>query len=202
MVIPHAEHQHHTRSHRLGDPRKPTVLAETIRIPKRLFRRCAKVRRDGIERGRHPRDVHFRVLNHLTVLNVQPADLLERAARSARVRDELRHDGEFGVGVHGLAWTVEACGTHTERVEVAPVGIAAAAISVARTTAGGAAAARGLRPVAGVRGVCGRYRVGFPDVHLVAAAAVVPGTGVNIVACGLPAFGVGLTEMLENDKYH
>lgn len=190
MVVPDGEYEHHTRRHALRDTSHAAVLAEAIRVAKRLLRVVAVRLRDGVVRRGHSGDVDLAVLDDLAVLHVDAADLLERARRGAGVGEELGDDSHLLSGVDGLSRAVERLDAHTERVEVAAVGVAGAGVAAAgarATTASVARATRLLDVVAWVGGDGGGYRVGLPDVHLVAATAVVARSGVGVVARGLPS---------------
>ena len=131
------------------------------------------------------------LLDDSAALDPDTTDLNEFTSVSHIISDELSNDGNLGVGVDGLSWSVEAGGTLTVRVEIATVLVDDSVVSVATVTAVGGVVATEETGVTGwMWGVGVGDGVGFPDVHLVAARAVLAGTGVGRGAG--PAIGVGL----------
>ena len=68
------------------------------------------------------------VLNHLTVLHVQTANLDQVTGRSVIVSQELRNDGQFLVSIDGGIGAVEGARAHSVRVVVAAVFVADALV--------------------------------------------------------------------------
>ena len=129
-------------------------------------------------------------------MHVNAVYLAERARVGAVGGDELRHDGE-GLGrVDGHARAVERVVAHAVRVEVAAVLVAAPVVAVRAHTARRVGSADRLaRFLADVRRDGRRDLVGFPDVHLVAAAALATRAGVGVVGRWGPVEDVGLCEV-------
>lgn len=141
----------------------------------------------------HSVDVDLGVLDNLSVLLVDTADLLEVAGGLAVVGNELSDDGHLGVGVDSLALAIEAGVSHTVGVEVASVLVADTEVSVWSVVAAlGAGAALLLGGGARVRSVGGSHAVGLPDIHLVAASSVLALTGVWIEIRWSPSVDVAL----------
>lgn len=75
-----------------------------------------------------------RVLDDLTVLDVDTLDFLERAGVCAVGGDELSDDGHLCLGVDGLAGSVEPGVAHAVGVEVTTVLVADSAVPLGSVT--------------------------------------------------------------------
>jgi len=69
-------------------------------------------------KGIHPADSDLGILDSLTVLDIDATDFGEGVTGA----NELGDTGDLGVGVDGLALTVERLVTHVERIEARPSG--------------------------------------------------------------------------------
>jgi len=69
-------------------------------------------------KGIHPADSDLGILDNLTVLDVDATGFGEGVSGA----NELGDNGDLGVGVDGLALTVERLVTHVERIEARPSG--------------------------------------------------------------------------------
>ena len=135
---------------------------------------------NGVVRGGNTRNIGDGVLDHLAVLHIEAADFGKCAGGGAIRGDELGDDSELGGGVDGLLGA-------KERLVAEAVGVEIAAGFVAGAGCGAGLSIDGAADVGGVRGVEG---VGFPDIHFVAAGAVVTVSGVGRGA--VPVKDVGL----------
>lgn len=190
VVVPDAHDEDDAVAERLAHGGETTLLLEGVGVRERGLLRGAEAVGDGVAGG-HASDVDLGVLDDLAALHVNAADLAERARGGTGVRDELGHDGHLGARVDGEALAVERLVAHAEGVEIATVGIADALVP-AVDGAVFASAAVHARDGAGVRGVGGRDGVGLPDIHLIAARAVVARSGVRVVGRRGPANDVSL----------
>ena len=128
---------------------------------------------------------------------------------------ELSDDGELLGRIDGLAGAEESCVAHAELivaisdiqllkerktyaygVEVASIRVADACVAVGGTSSTAIASLDGAQRLADG---CARMRrnslgdgVGFPDIHLGAAASVVSASRVGAVGLGSPALNIGL----------
>ena len=192
VVVPDRQHKYNTARERLAHLLQSTLVREQVRVGERRLLLRAELVRDRVERGVDSGDVDFAVLDHDTVLDVETADLRERAGGRVVVGQELGDDRERLGGVDGHACTVERGVAHAERVEVAASrvtetgGSTSALVARARIEADGAA---------GVGRVGGSHGVGLPDVHLAAAGTHVAGTRVGRVRVASPSSDVGLEKM-------
>lgn len=134
---------------------------------------------NGIVRGGDARDVGSGVLDHLAVLHIEAADFGKFTGSGTVRGDKLGDDGKFRGGVDSLLGA-------KERLVAEAVGVQVAAGFVAGAGCGAGLAVRGadVGCVGGVEGV------GFPDVHFVAAGAVVACSRVGRGA--VPVEDVGL----------
>ncbi len=108
----------------------------------------------------------------LSVLDVEAADLAERSVGRPVSGDELGDERELGVGVYSHAWAIKVFYALAEGIEIAAILVADTTVAVVAVTAVVAGAAGLAGGGADVGGVSGGDRVGFPDIHLVAAGSV------------------------------
>ncbi len=151
----------------------------------------AEVGGDRVEGG-HARDAGLRVHDDLVVLDVEAADLAERARGGVVVSEELRDDSEGLGGVDGHAGAVEGGVAHAERVEVAAVRVAKTAKAVRGRSAIVTSALSLFLDCARVGSEGGGDGVGLPNIHLIATCAHRASSSVGVVGRCRPAFNVGL----------
>ena len=97
MIVPQTHDEHHALLHGGRHAGEAALLIEGVLVAERLLLGVAEGRSERV--AGVVRDGGLRVGERLAVLNVEALDFRERAARS----DELCDDGEFGIGVDGLA---------------------------------------------------------------------------------------------------
>lgn len=133
----------------------------------------------------------LRVGNDHAVLDVEALDLVQI---SAGISEELGNDGELGVGIDGLARSIEGGVTLAVRVEIASIRVGSTGVPVIGVgTATIITVADGLSNcVGGVRSQSSRNGVGLPDIQFSTARAIATETGVGAVARGFPALYIGL----------
>lgn len=153
-IPPHAENENHTPGQRAAH------TLETIEAVKcRRAGSNAELVSHAVS-GCRTLNINRCVLDDLTILDIQTADLSEDTV----IRWELRDDGEGAGGVDDQTGAVE--GAVAE-------GVVVVAAAVLVTDAGGLAfrTCAGVDTIdaAGVGGVGGSCVVGFPDVHFIAA---------------------------------
>jgi len=162
---------------------KTSVLCEAVGVSKGGLRIRAELLGDRVGGREEAREVDFGVLDDLAVLLVDTTDLGQCTRGRVVVGDELRHDGELLAGVNGHALAVEVLDAQAERIEVAAIGVAETAITIrgiALLTSAALLAAT-VGSFAGVGSVCRRDRIGFPNIHLRAARAVLTQASVGII---------------------
>jgi len=180
MVVPNTQYENHTRCQRLTHVSKSTVILETSSISESSLLRITVGGGNGVVSG-HTGDVDFRVLDNLTVLNIQTSDFAKATARTVGARQELGDDREFLGGVDDEVGTVEAVITHTEGVEVATIGIAETSVSVGGTAVSASAHCLSLN-AAWVGSIGCRDGVGFPNVHFIAARSRVTRSSIGVAS--------------------
>lgn len=191
LVVPNTKRQHHPIPQSRFHPRYPTLGVEAIDIPDRSLLARAELLRYGVVRG-HAGDIDFRVLDDITVLNVNTADLSEVSVGRVIRGEELGDDGHLLRGVNYEPGTEEGCIAHTVGVEIAAVGIAGAVVAVSGGVTLRTTAAVLTLDSTRMSGVGSGNAVSFPDIHFVAAGSVVACSTVGI-SCGRnPAFYVSL----------
>lgn len=119
VVVPDAQDQDHLLE-LLAHLGQPPYGGEVVVVPEGRLLLRAELVRDVVDRV-DARDGRDGVGDHRAALHVEALDGLEVAGVGARVRDELRHDGEGLGGVDRLGGAVEVLVAHAEGVEVAAV---------------------------------------------------------------------------------
>lgn len=190
MVVPDRQSENHTLTESISELLESTLPGEVVVIAESSLCSSAEGIGDGVSGDAS--DVRVRVGEDYTVLLVFPADLNEVAVCGTVPGDELGDDGELCVGVDGLSLSVERDVTHAVAVEIATVLVADTSIAVGAISALGARAAGQARGSARMRGIGGGHVVCFPDIHLVAASSIAPGTGIDVGARRGPIEYVGL----------
>lgn len=192
MVIPDAESEHHSSVEGITHSLQATLGSKVVPVAEGGLLLGAEVVADGVGGG-DSGDVGRRVLDDLAVLDIETADLSERAIGGSVSGDELGDDGELGAGIDGHPLAEERLVAHTVRVEIATVLVADAVVPVIGiVTALGARATSLSLGRANVRGVGSGVEVAFPDIHFTATCAVLARPGVDIVGRWFPADGVRL----------
>lgn len=104
-------------------------------------------------------------------MDVEAADLGQRAGVGTIGSDELGDDAEDLAGINGQTLAVEGSVSHAVRVEIASVRIAKSAVTRCRGSTALGTGAFGLANSAAARvwGVSRGNLVRFPDIHLRAA---------------------------------
>lgn len=92
----------------------------------------------------------------------------------------LSHDSDLLAGVNSLAQSEEGSVSHTVGVEVTPILVTDASVSVVAITTLGTTATEETVGTAGMGSVGGGHRVGFPDIHFTTAGTEVSGSGVGV----------------------
>ncbi len=191
MVIPDTHNQSHARLKGITHDCQSTTASERVGVAKGGLLGGAEVVCDGVVRV-HAVDVRSGVLDDFAVLNVDTTDFDEVAGRGVVGGDELGDDGELGAGIDGQASAEEGLVSHAVRVEIAAILVTRSVVPLVIITAVGAGAALLSGNIANMRSVGGRLGVGFPDVHLIAARAVLAGSGVGVAVGRSPVKNVGL----------
>ena len=191
MVVPKTKRQYHPFPQSSFHSRHPTLGLEAIGVPDRSLQACAELLRDGVVCG-HTRDVDFRVLDDLAVLDVNTTDLSELSVGRVIGGEELGDDGHLLGGVDCEPGAEEGCISHAVGIKVAAIGVADAIVAVGGGVAFRAAAAVLTLDSTGMSGIGSGYAVGFPDVHFVAACSVLACSTVGISWRRSPPFYVGL----------
>lgn len=189
---PQTHHQDHALLHGSSHAGQSTVLGEIVSVAKGLLLSSAELGGDRV--ASHAGDVGVGLRNDFAVLDVEALDLAEGAGVSTVISEELRHNSEGLGGVDNLARPVERSVAHAVRVEVTAVRITLSRIAVGRVCATAVIpiAHRLSWRVAWVRSDRIGDAVGFPDIHLSAARAVVANPSVGVVRRRLPALDVSL----------
>ena len=183
VIVPDTHHENHSPGERSTHVRETAHRGLSIGPAERRRFSSAEGVTDGILGGGDARNVGCGVLDHLAILHIEAADFDEFTGGSAVRCDELGDDGEFGGGVNSLFGAKEGCVAKAVGVEVAAGFVAGAG--------GGAGLAGGSANVRSVGGVEG---VGFPDVHFIAAGAVVAISGVGRGAVPVEAVGLRIVQ--------
>lgn len=191
VVVPDAHDEGHTAIERSSHTGETALALEAVGVAEDGLLLGAEVGADGVGLG-DAGNVGLGVLDNNAVLDVQAADLGERTGGGVVGGDELGDDGDLGVGVDGLAGSVERLVTETVRVEIASVLVADTVVPVGTITTFDAVAASLANSAARMRSIGGRDRVGFPDVHLSTAGSVTTLAGVGVVGGSSPPENVGL----------
>jgi hypothetical protein len=193
VIVPDGHDQNHTLGHRLVHGYVAVLGLEVVGITKDSLLLVAELSSDGGE-GVNASNVGWGVLVDDAVLDVEAADLGEGTSVGTVSGDELGHDGELGVGVDGLASSVEAGVAHAVGVVVTAVLVADTLVALALTgiTTVDAVAAVWTLLGATVGSVGVGDLVGLPDIHFIAARAIATLTGVGVAGRGVPSLDVRL----------
>lgn len=180
MVIPQTHDKNHAISESLAESRHATVLREDILVSKGLLLGCAEVRVDGV--AGDTADIRLGVGDDYSVLDVESLDLAQSAAVGSIGSDELRDDSHLGVGVDDLSGAEEASVAHAVWVEVTSIGVTGTCVALGGVSATAVVTfAHGLSgSVTRVGSQGSRDAVGFPDVKLCTARAVVTNSRVGV----------------------
>ncbi len=113
----------------------------------------------------HACNVNVGVGNDFSILDIVAADGLEGPVGSAVGCDELSNNSELASRVDSLVGSIKSWCTHAVGVEIT-------ATLIAHATAGAIGSLAGISTgdVTRVRSECRSSRIGFPDIHLVAAS--------------------------------
>ena len=194
MVVPDGHDKDHTLIERLAHGRETAKFLERVGVAECGLLHVAEVVGNGVERV-HARDGRLRVGDDLAVLDVEATNLGERAGGGVVRAHELGDDSELGGSVDRQARPEEGMVAHAPRVEVAPILVTDAIVTVVAFTTIGALAASLALDVADVGGHSRTVGVGFPDVHLVTAGPILTGTRVGIIRGAGPVEDVCLGRM-------
>ena len=190
VIIPDTHDEYHTIGKGFAHVRETTVRSEGIGIAEGRLLLGTEVSSDGVH-GVHSRDIDLRVLDDLAILDVETTDLAESTARRVGAGQELSDDGELGAGINREALSIEALVAHSEGVEITTIGVANTVVPRCDSTV--FTGATGLSTDSAWMGCVGRgYRVGFPDIHLIAAGAIISGPCVGVVGRRRPSGNVSL----------
>lgn len=192
VVIPDGHDENHTLFHTSGHRGESAMVLKGQLITEGFLLGVAEVLVDGV--ARDTLDLGLRVGDNSAVLDVEALDLAEGTGLITSVGDELGDNSEDGAGVNGPTITIEFLVTHAVGVEVAPIRVARAGVTLIRvsTTAASVSAHNLAGVIAGVRSVGSCHGVGFPDIHLRAASAVASNTSVGVVIRWFPALNIAL----------
>ena len=155
---------------------------ESVRVTKGCLLLIAISVGDGVYGGSDFGNARKGIGDDLAILNIFPSNLHQLPSGGSVGGNPLRRDRDFLGSVNGQAGAVEC-------LVAVPVWIEITAISITETVvriAGGVLAA-GLRlNEARVGDKCGRELVRFPNVHFLAAAAILPSPLIWVVRVGNP----------------
>lgn len=179
MVVPDAENEGDTAVEGLAHTDETALGLEAVGVAENGFLLGAEVGGDG--RSGDAGDFDNGVIDDDTVLDVQTADLGERAGGGAIGGDELGHNSELGIGVNSLAGPVEGLVSETVGVEITAIFVAETAVSVVAVTTRGAIAACRPDGAARMRGIGSGHGISLPEIHLGAAGSIAALAGVGIV---------------------
>jgi len=199
MVIPDGQDEDDTIGESLVDGGESSDCSEAIIVVESGLLGGAEVGGDRVIGG-HSGDVDLGVLDDLAVLDVDTADFLESSSVGSVGGQELGDDGHLLGGIEDETGAIERGVTHAVRVEVASILVANTTISVVTVTALGSRAAVWAVDAAAVGSIGGGDRVGFPEIHLIAACAVLALSGIGISDGASPSDGVGLGEFIRYVK--
>jgi len=173
-----------------------TTLLEVGCVTKGALLSVAERVAKGVIALKNTREVGDGVGDDLAVLDVEAADLLESASAGAVVGNELGDDLEGLGSVDDLTGTIVVPLSETVWGEVATVSVAETTVAIWDTAllARAALEATVVCGVARMGGVGIGNGVGFPDIHLSAARAVVAKANSSRV----PAIDVGLENMRQD----
>lgn len=135
LVVPEGKYKCHATSERFAHLLHTSVLGESILIPEDLLVKtacCVRERRLVMK----TLPACLRVLDPLSILNVDAPNFAERTGIGAISCDELSYNREWFQRVQGIlaAWTEEAVIAHSVRIEVT-TGLVALAIALFAFTA-------------------------------------------------------------------
>lgn len=190
MIIPNRQSKNHSLSESITELLHSTLLSIIVGVAERSLGSSAESIGDRVSGSTS--NVGSRVGIDDAILLVFPADLNKIAVRGTVLGDELRDDGELGVGVDRLALAVERGVAHAVAVIITTVLVADTVVAVGVVSALGTGAAGLASGSARMRGVGGGHVVRFPDVHLVAAGSVTTASGIDVGGGRLPVEHVGL----------
>ncbi len=171
VVVPQTQDQHHSGLESVTHLLQTTAVLEGIGVAEQGLLRIAVLVRHRVV-GFQTGEGGVGVGDNLSVLDVEAADLAERAVGGPVGGDELGDDGEFGVGVDCHSGTVKVRHALAEGVEIATILVANAAVAVVAVAAVVSRASGLTGGRADVGGVGGGDGVGFPEIHLIAAGTV------------------------------
>jgi hypothetical protein len=191
MVIPDGHDQDHTLGQSLIHRGEASLVGEVVVVTESGLLGSAEVNGDRVV-GSHAGNVGLGVGDNLAILDVETADLTKSTAGSTVGSDELSDDGDLLGGVDGQAGTEEGGITHAVGVEIASILVADTTIALIAITALGAGATVLTLDTAAVGCIGGSVLVGFPDIHLVTARAILALAGVGVVGGSRPSVDVGL----------
>ncbi|TRY69411.1 hypothetical protein TCAL_15133 [Tigriopus californicus] len=195
MIVPQTHNQDHTAFQGLTHGLKTTLLLMIVHITKEILDIGAEIVGDGVIVG-HTIEVDLGVFDHLSVLNVLPADFHQISVVRAIIGDELGdHSHRLGA-VHLEAGSLAEEGgvAHAVRGKVTTVLVAHAVVSVTRVVVSAilALTSGGLIHITSVGGVGLALAVGFPQVHLHTTGSKVTESGVLVIVGGHPILHIGL----------
>ena len=191
MVVPDGHDEGHAVLEGVAHLGKTAEGLEGVGVAEGTLLRVAERVGDGVERA-HAGDVRLRVGDDPAVLDVETADLGERARGLVVVRQELRHDRELLAGVDGEAGAEEGLVAHAPRVEVAAILVADTVVPLVTITALGARATGLALDAADVGRERSTVLVRLPDIHLVTAGTKLAGARVRVAGRACPTLNVGL----------
>lgn len=113
IIIPNTENKNHAPTESGTHASKSTLLGESVCVTESGLLLVAKVGGDFVSGG-DSGDVAHRVLDDLTVLDVDTTNGSEVTGGGVVRSDELGDHGYFGSGVDCETWAVEAGVAHTE----------------------------------------------------------------------------------------
>lgn len=203
MVIPNGKRKNHPSADGAAHCGHATEILERVSISKSSLLLFAKTVANRIGLG-NTTDFAHTVLNDLAVLNVEPANLRESTRIRTIACNELCNDGELLGRVDGSTGAVERGITHAVAVEVTAVFIADTRVALVTIAAVGPFATGLTVDTADMRGVGGRDAICFPNIHFVAAGAVLASASIYIVGRAFPAFNIsldGVSTIRTTDEY-
>lgn len=132
VVVPQRHDEDHALCESIAHALNATLSSEVVGVAEDGLLVLAEVIVDCV--AANTCDVALGLIEDLATLDVLAADLNKVAVSGVVGGNELSDDCERLGGVDGLAWAVERSVAHSERVEIAPVLITEALISVAIAT--------------------------------------------------------------------
>lgn len=191
MVIPNRQCENHSLLEGTVHTSETALGRERVGITKDGFLSSAECVIDGVA-NRDSGDVGVGVLEDLSVLDINTADLCERTSRSVVVGDELGDNGELLGGIDCLSSTEEGLVTHAPGVEITTVLVANTIVPRIIVTTISSRTAGLTIDCARMGSISGSIGVGLPDIHFSTACSVLSGSSVGVVGIPIPAKDVGL----------